>query len=264
MALLHVPAQARFWLMAAGGLTFDLWSKDWAFGTLKWGEKRVVLPHVLEFQTMLNDGALFGIGSGLTSLFLIASMLALALVFWMFTQSGAKRWVLHLALGAILAGALGNMYDRVFVRLVRYSDHPGRTSALPFWTIDGGDVDTVLLTRFPVQGEPVEKRLARADAARLDPPVGYVRDFIKIPTTFWDRELWPWVFNIADTLLVCGVAILAIGLWREQRPMSESDEHDFAPAAGSEDADRSVDAPGAAAVRESVADVPIPQKPNDG
>ena len=39
------------------------------------------------------------------------------------------------------------------------------------------------------------------------PPVGYVRDFLKIP----------WVFNIADSLLVGGVGILAIHLWRDRK-----------------------------------------------
>ncbi|MGE0481700.1 MAG: hypothetical protein AB7Q17_14635, partial [Phycisphaerae bacterium] len=47
-------------------------------------------------------------------------------------------------------------------------------------------------------------------------------DFIKIDTTVYGRELWPWVFNVADMLLVGGVAILAIQLLRERSAPSES------------------------------------------
>jgi lipoprotein signal peptidase len=48
--------------------------------------------------------------------------------------------------------------------------------------------------------------------------VGFVRDFIKIPTHWLGgRELWPWVFNVADMLLVGGVAILSLHLLSERR-----------------------------------------------
>ena len=115
------------------GLVLDLWSKDWAFHTLRQGGRKGLIPYVLELQTMLNDGALFGIGSGHTGLFLLASLLALALVLWMFAQSSPRRRTLQLALGAILAGALGNMYDRTFVKLV---DQPVQTGTHPRTTTE--------------------------------------------------------------------------------------------------------------------------------
>ncbi|MCG3137954.1 MAG: Lipoprotein signal peptidase [Phycisphaerae bacterium] len=42
---------------------------------------------------------------------------------------------------------------------------------------------------------------------------GFVRDFISIDIRILGRAIWPWIFNIADVLLVCGVAILVIQMW---------------------------------------------------
>lgn len=40
---------------------------------------------------------------------------------------------------------------------------------------------------------------------------GYVRDFIHTQILAGGKELWPWVFNIADVSLVVGVAGLLLG-----------------------------------------------------
>jgi signal peptidase II len=197
--------------VAVAGLALDLWSKDWAFHTLRQGGRQILIPYVLELQTMLNDGALFGIGSGRTGLFLVASLLALALVLWMFVQSSPRRRALQLALGAILAGAIGNMYDRVFVKLV---PEPVRTATHPiFLEVIGAEGGDIKLGEYPF-GEGAMTRTVPS----APPEVGFVRDFIKIPTSVGGRELWPWVFNVADMLLVCGVLILAIHLWRDRKP----------------------------------------------
>ena len=221
-ALTSAPAHLRLWLLAVGGLALDLWSKDWAFRTLNFQEPRVLVHHLLEFQAVLNAGALFGIGAGYTSVFLVASVLALGLVFWMFAQSGRERWLFHLALGGILAGALGNMYDRVNVKLVRY---PPSVLRAPYYTAEPSTelAGGLMLTEFPPnRPNPRTRQLSPERAAELKPPVGYVRDFIKIPTTVGGKELWPWVFNVADMLLVGGVIILAISLWREQKPATNT------------------------------------------
>ncbi|MGE0480215.1 MAG: signal peptidase II, partial [Phycisphaerae bacterium] len=216
-AATYWPAHARFWLIAVGGLTLDLWSKDWAFHTLRQGGRQTLIPGVLEFQTMFNPGALFGIGHGLTDLFLIASLLALALVLWMFTQSSARRWGLHIALGGIFAGALGNMYDRMFVRLV-----PQKVDGMVRYFDVREEAGGLALREYPPDGRGLERLLPEEFRERLPEAYGYVRDFIKIDTTVYGRELWPWVFNVADMLLVGGVAILAIQLLRERSAPSES------------------------------------------
>jgi lipoprotein signal peptidase len=231
--LRHPAAYARFLFVAAAGLALDLWSKFWAFHTLGQGDHtRVVIPHVLEFQTMLNHGALFGIGAGQTKLFLVASACALLLVFWMFAQSGPRSWALHLALGGILAGALGNMYDRVNVKLLDQA-LPGARGPV-YVAKTGADDEGFILKQYPTDRDGAEFRMRvspdAADAVITRHPrgmpihlngapeeVGFVRDYLKIPTRWFGREMWPWVFNVADMLLVCGVAILAVHLWRDRK-----------------------------------------------
>ncbi|MBU0638919.1 MAG: signal peptidase II [Planctomycetes bacterium] len=195
------------------GLALDLWSKDWAFTTLRQGGRRVLIPHVLEFQTMLNPGALFGFGAGQTMLFLGASLLALVLVLWMFAHCSPRRRVLHIALGGILAGALGNMYDRGAVQLIAFPVSAGTR----FFVSARADATGVVLKEYPPSEDGVTRFIPDARRAALPPPTGHVRDFIKINTTVGGRELWPWVFNVADVLLVGGVGVLAIYLWRDRK-----------------------------------------------
>ncbi len=209
-ALRDPGAHVRFWLVAVAGLALDLWSKEWAFHALRQGGRRVLIPRVLELQTMLNDGALFGIGSGQTVLFLVASALALGLVLWMFSQSTARHRLLHIALGGILAGALGNMYDRMFVQLLPWRP-PGGT---PRYFVKSADGGPVVLREYPPRADGRAWQEPAFVAAELPAAVGHVRDFVKIPTRIGGkRELWPWVFNVADMLLVVGVGILALRLW---------------------------------------------------
>ena len=227
-ALRSVGAHLRFWIVVVLGLTIDLWSKEWAFQTLRQGGRRVLIPDVLEFQTTLNPGALFGIGAGHTEIFLIASVLALVLVLWMFAQSSPRQRIMQIALGALLAGALGNMYDRVFVKLVRSSSRTASGVVVPlyFQQVPSSSPDMIRLSEYPPGDDAEIRTLPRGDEARLGPIVGYVRDFIKIPTRwFGQREIWPWVFNVADMLLVGGVAILAIRLFFERgpRPATKTD-----------------------------------------
>lgn len=214
-AWLHVGSNVRFWGVAITGLALDLWSKEAVFHWLRQDHDPVILvPGLLSFQTMFNPGALFGIGAGKTTAFLIASFLALLLVFWMFGQSSPRRRLLQIALGAVLAGALGNMYDRMFVRLTEV-----RVSGVRHHFVREDQPDgRVLLHEYPQSTEHPPLIVPAERTENLPQTMGYVRDFIKINSTFGGREIWPWVFNVADMLLVCGVGILAIHMWRDRKP----------------------------------------------
>ncbi len=72
----------------------------------------------------VNHGALFGLGNEHQSLanafFAGVSLLAaLAIAFWGTRRSTAQDWSLSMALGLILAGTLGNLYDRLIFGGVR-------------------------------------------------------------------------------------------------------------------------------------------------
>ena len=212
-ALRHGPSHMRLWIAAIGGLVADLWSKEWAFKTLGFAEteKRWLVENVVSLQLSLNPGALFGIGAGFAPVFVGASVLALFFVLYLFAGSSPRRWSLHLALGLVLAGAIGNLYDRTTQTAYVVIDDQGHRDIGTLVEERGGNV---WLTDF---GKPDSQR--RSYPKPTDPrsgPQPVVRDFIKIELI--SGKLWPWVFNIADALLVVGVAMLLFNFWTERGP----------------------------------------------
>jgi len=212
-ALRHGPSHLRLWIAAIGGLVADLWTKQWAFDTLNFDETRPLISKIVTLQLSLNPGALFGIGAGWAPLFVGASVLALMFVLYLFAGSSPKRWTLHFALGFVLAGAVGNLYDRTTQTAYVVND-PQR----------GRDIGTLVEER--------EKHVVLSDFGKPDShrrmhikptdtksgPQPVVRDFIKIELAAGGYSLWPWIFNIADALLVVGVGVLLINFWTEQGP----------------------------------------------
>jgi signal peptidase II len=165
-------ALGRFLLTAAVGVSLDLWTKWIAFAKLAPnglltspdGRVRVVdspsqeyafIPRWLHFRAMANQGAVFGIGQGQRAVFIAVSVLAIAFIFYLFSTSGRQKFY-QFVLGLLLAGVLGNLYDRA--------------------------------------------------------ALGYVRDMIYIlPRRLLfhtGREVFPWIFNVADTLLCVGVVLI--------------------------------------------------------
>lgn len=184
----------RLMLVLGLGLALDLGSKYWAFQTvagvpvnivrqevLSDPEANPVPPHpgiralpwdMLHFQLVVNHGAVFGIGANQRSFFIGFTMLALAaglLVFGRYTC--AKSWLAHIAIGLILAGGIGNLYDRIVYGVVRDFLHMLPDHNLPFGKHWPG-------------GSP---------------------------------ELFPWVFNLADTMLLAGMALLILHMHRAER-----------------------------------------------
>ena len=78
-----------------------------------------VLPGVLTLKLTLNTGAVFGLGKGGRWIFIAVSLLATGIILRIFWRSSAKARSMHLALALILAGALGNLYDRMMYAAVR-------------------------------------------------------------------------------------------------------------------------------------------------
>lgn len=212
-------AHLRFWVVAGLGLALDLWSKARAFSTLQSSEVHTLLPQVVEFRRSLNPGAVFGLGAGLVALFISASALALGFVLFLFFGSGARQRGLHIALGMILSGALGNLYDRSFVKadvVVWKTANGAARTEVGVFRPDAPE-GAVSLGDWPDGQDP---RLIPAESVVAMRRQGVVRDFIKIVPDFPDwvplmggRNVWPWVFNVADALLVCGVILLMGHFW---------------------------------------------------
>jgi signal peptidase II len=98
-----------------------------------------VIPHVLEFSLVLNAGAVFGMGQGQRWAFMGFTTLAIAAavgVFAFWTRA-RDRWA-HVAIGLLIAGGIGNFYDRLVYGCVRDFIHPLPSVAWPFgWTLLG-------------------------------------------------------------------------------------------------------------------------------
>jgi signal peptidase II len=73
-----------------------------------------------EIQPYVNTGALWGRGQNKNLLFLAISLIAaVAIIGWSMRKGACRDWQLTAALGLILAGTLGNLYDRVVFAGVR-------------------------------------------------------------------------------------------------------------------------------------------------
>jgi signal peptidase II len=113
-------------LIVVVGAALDLWSKSYMQTWLEMDPDHVdrsrfvsVIPGYFAWAGNWNTGVTFGLAQGQTWPILIFTVVAcLGLAGWI-ALSRSKSMLLHVALGLVLAGALGNLYDRVQWHKVR-------------------------------------------------------------------------------------------------------------------------------------------------
>jgi signal peptidase II len=149
------------------GLLLDLWTKVLAAGHLAESAPVRFIPGWVHFTYTENRGAVFGIGQGRRALFIAVSIGAIFFLTYLFSQSGRQR-LYQLILGMLLAGVLGNMWDRIWFGYVRDMIH-----ALPRWP-----------------------------------------------------NLFPWVFNVADSLLCTGVFLMIVYSFAQPRKCADKPRPD--------------------------------------
>jgi signal peptidase II len=152
-----VPSLGRFLIAAALGALADLVSKHIVFAALQGelGRKVMVIPGLLRWKLWLNEGIVFGLKLP-GPMVLLATLATMAVVIALFAMSSRRFWGLHVGLGMVFGGAVGNAWDRV--------------------------------------------------------SRGAVRDFIDVYVIDYP------VFNVADILLVVGVAMIILHmLWHRRR-----------------------------------------------
>jgi signal peptidase II len=113
-----VPANRYLIFLLIGGLgcLADLATKNWVFSALGMpgGRTEWLWKPFFGLQTSLNRGALFGIGQDKVWLFASLSICAAVfIVYWLFLAGAARDRLLTIALGCVMAGILGNLYDRL-------------------------------------------------------------------------------------------------------------------------------------------------------
>ncbi len=182
-------------LVTTIGFSADLLTKSWAFQVIAGEpvllERELLLSNpqwtpipahqgvvaipgkILNFRLVLNDGAVFGIGSQQRVFFILFTFVALLIAGWIFARHTTNKSTLaQIALGLILGGGLGNLFDRIFIGRVRDFMHLFPDRHLPF---------------------------------ELSWPGGH-------------SELFPWIFNTGDALLLTGMALLMIFFWKQPTP----------------------------------------------
>lgn len=149
------------------GLALDLWTKALAVDHLRGQPAIHFITDWLHFTYTENHGAVFGIGQGKRYLFIAVSVAAIGFLGYLYALSAGRRFY-QFMLGMLLAGVLGNMYDRTVFGYVRDMIH-----ALPgiYWP-----------------------------------------DFIArfLPSELARQSVFPWVFNVADSLLCVGVFLMIV------------------------------------------------------
>lgn len=110
-----------FCIMSTLLLIWDLFSKWLVFSSLGYPHRQsdswlVWLwgKDVFRLMTSFNHGALWGMGQGYSAIFAILSIVAaVAVVYWLFVARGARSLWLTVSLAFVMAGTLGNLYDRL-------------------------------------------------------------------------------------------------------------------------------------------------------
>lgn len=108
-----------FWLPIAPLLALDLWSKSAVFAYLNAGPMR---PHVLldwegkvrfSFVQVWNKGTIWGLGQDLHLPLVILRFVAIAVILTFAAKTVRAQRGTLIALGVILSGALGNLWDNL-------------------------------------------------------------------------------------------------------------------------------------------------------
>ncbi len=101
-------------LVAAAVVALDRWTKHWATAELALRSPLRLFGDYVRLNYARNSGVAFGIGHGTGFPYYVFSLVAIAVILWMFVTGrvgpGRGR---RFALGLLLGGAIGNLVDRV-------------------------------------------------------------------------------------------------------------------------------------------------------
>lgn len=153
LAVTDRGSHVRLWLTAGVGVALDLATKSLAWRALggppeDGGHEVSIIPGWLRLVASRNPGIVFGLDfsqdAGLNPaaarvLTVLLTLVTSALIFYVFASSSPGRKWTHFGCGLILAGALGNLFDRVVFGYVRdliqitgEINLSGRTLSWPF------------------------------------------------------------------------------------------------------------------------------------
>lgn len=92
--------------------------KNYIVTNFKMGDEHTVIPGILSFTYLQNDGAAWNIFSGQMILFYLISIAAIAVVVYYLFNPKYKNWLFDTGLALVLGGIIGNFIDRLHLKYV--------------------------------------------------------------------------------------------------------------------------------------------------
>jgi signal peptidase II len=97
-------------------IIFDQWTKNIVRSNLKIEETWVPWDWLAPYARIVhwqNTGAAFGLGQDLSIVFALLALVVVGAIIYYFPQVDPSSWLIRLALGMQIGGALGNLIDRL-------------------------------------------------------------------------------------------------------------------------------------------------------
>lgn len=163
-----------FWSVLATFLVTDVVTKRWAEASLQLHWPNEVVGHWLRWTLTYNTGAAMNLSLGGASriVFSIIAVVMVGYLFMLYRQARRDEWGTPLALGMIVAGALGNLVDRLrhTKGVVDFIDVG--TAGWRFWTFNVADIGVTVGAVFLAVLLWREDRAARSVNATSSPSPG--------------------------------------------------------------------------------------------
>jgi len=105
-------------LVIIGILALDIATKYWAFHYLQPVGSIPVIENIFHLTYVENPGAAFGILQDQRWVFIIATVLTLGFIVWFLRNMDPDIKLLRWGLALIVAGAIGNLIDRILLGYV--------------------------------------------------------------------------------------------------------------------------------------------------
>ena len=100
-------------------LVIDIVAKYIVESKISLGDSSKFLPGFIELTLVHNEGAAWSLFSGMQVLLIIITILFLLVLLWFFFTKRSNSAVLGIAVGFIVGGSMGNLYDRLMFGYVR-------------------------------------------------------------------------------------------------------------------------------------------------
>ena len=101
------------------GIVIDLVSKSIVASKMNLYDSIEIIPHFFHLTYYHNEGAAWGVLQGQQSLFMIITIVALAIMLIYYKSTDGKDRLSQLGIVLMVSGTLGNFYDRIYFGYVR-------------------------------------------------------------------------------------------------------------------------------------------------